>query len=54
MCPRCGYYNGAHAPTCPAYVSPANKIGGVIALIFFIMVLIGAVIAIAMAISTYA
>lgn len=51
-CNVCGWYGGDHAPTCPGYVSSGRKAGGVVIMVFCIMVLLGIVIAVASAVSS--
>lgn len=51
-CNVCGWYGGDHAPTCPSYVSSGRKAGGVVIMVFCIMVLLGIVVAVASAVSS--
>ena len=48
-CTVCGWYGGDHAPTCPGHVSTGRKAGGVVIMIFCIMVLLGVIIGLASA-----
>lgn len=51
-CTVCGWYGGDHAPTCPAYVSHGRKVGGVVIMVFCIMILLGVIITLVSAASS--
>lgn len=42
QCGICGWYD-AHSPQCPQHVSTANKVGGVVALLIVVGILLAVV-----------